>query len=70
VLAYGQTGSGKTYTMGSGFDLPDTSETPIGIIPRWGLYTIIRSIDAFVDTAVEFLIGCHFPGRLHNSFRR
>ena len=33
VLAYGQTGSGKTYTMGTGFELSQTSGQQ-GIIPR------------------------------------
>lgn len=34
VLAYGQTGSGKTYTMGTGFELAQTSPGALGIIPR------------------------------------
>ncbi len=33
MLAYGQTGSGKTYTMGTGFELGQTT-SQLGIIPR------------------------------------
>ncbi|KAL9234739.1 hypothetical protein vseg_009572 [Gypsophila vaccaria] len=62
LLAYGQTGSGKTYTMGTNYNLHDSSRTATatasGIIPHV-MHTLFSRVDSLKSSSV-FLIRVSF----------